>query len=917
MTRRLVGFVVVLICIFNIGLTNAQNVSGRLLDSLQQLPQPGIQVQILNTDYEVYTNGLGNFNFLNVAPGHYTLVRKLDMGYTILTTFDVGQEDVKLGDIFIKIRFDINNEITVLDVLDLAGIENENDNFSSVLSAGRDPFLNATNYNLSAGRFRPRGYKNEESEMILNGMLMNNQENGRVLWTAWNSLNDVMRNRSNIINLNTGDYSYGGIGGASFVDLRASAIRPIKKITYSNSNRTFQHRLMGTYATGMMQNGWGIAISASHSYADQGYVKGTYFQGNSYFLSIDRKLGRDHLLNFVALGSPQKRGRSTGAIQEMYDLAGSNYYNPNWGYQDGKIRNSREYIIHQPITMLRHDWRVSNKTNISTTIGYQFGNYGSTRLDWYEAPDPRPDYYRRLPSYATDNDLKQLITDYYTSNEANRQLNWAELYAANATRNFTIRNVDGIEGNDITGKLAAYVQESENYDNNKFNFNSVINTELSSNITFTGGLQYLKEKTHYYRRLEDLLGADFYIDFNKFAERDYPSSQDAAQNDLNHPNRIVRVGDIYGHNYYIHNRRSTAWGQFILKTNAFDYFAGLSLAQQSFYREGLTKVGIFPENSYGKSETHNFFNYAVKGGVTYKLNGRNYFLLNGSYRTRAPFADESFASPRVRDEVADNLTSEKISSFDLSYLARYTNFKARISAFYTQYQDGISNDPFYHEDFRTFVNYLMTNIDKRHTGLELGFDYTLTPKIDISGAFSIGQYYYTDRPLVTISRDNSAEDIITDRVVYIENYYVTGTPQVAGTVGMYYRSSKYWTFNLNVNGFAQNYLSFNPDRRTEEGVKDVYQYGESTLFHEIIDEVKLKNNFTLDAGIGKSHRFRNGSFLRFNLNIGNLLNNKNFVTGGFEQYRFDFESKDINKFPPRYFYAYGLNYTLGIAYQFQ
>lgn len=72
----------------------------------------------------------------------------------------------------------------------------------------------------------------------------------------------------------------------------------------------------------------------------------------------------------------------------------------------------------------------------------------------------------------------------------------------------------------MTGKLAAYIQESENYDNQKFNFNSVINTKLGDRIYFTGGVQYLREKVHYYRA-EDLLGADFYIDFNRFALRHF------------------------------------------------------------------------------------------------------------------------------------------------------------------------------------------------------------------------------------------------------------------------------------------------------------------------------------------------------------------------------------------------------------
>lgn len=108
----------------------------------------------------------------------------------------------------------------------------------------------------------------------------------------------------------------------------------------------------------------------------------------------------------------------------------------------------------------------------------------------------------------------------------------------------------------------------------------------------------------------------------------------------------------------------------------------------------------------------------------------------------------------------------------------------------------------------------------------------------------------------------------------------------------------------------------NPDRRTEEAVKDVYKYGESTLFSKIVDQEKLPDAITVDFSAGKSFRFNNGAFLRCNLNMGNILNNTNFRTGGFEQLRYDFEDKNVDKFPPRYFYAYGLNYNLNIAYVF-
>ncbi|MBK8628200.1 MAG: carboxypeptidase-like regulatory domain-containing protein [Saprospiraceae bacterium] len=702
MIRRTQSFVVFILIMFNTILTFGQSISGKLLDTQTQTPQAGVQLLIENTDLQTFTNGAGSFKFENVKSGTYNILAKYNNQLFIVSTLSHdGKKDLDLGNLnFTAPTTFVADDISVVDVSDLAGMEAENDNFSSALSAGRDPFVNATTFNLSAGRFRPRGYFNEDSEMFMNGMVMNDQDDGRVLWTAWNGMNDMIRTRTNQVNMNESDYTFGGIGGSTFIDLRASSIRNENKISYAHSNRTFQHRLMGSYVTGLMKNGWAIAASASHSYADRGYVPGTYMQGNSYFLSVDRKLNDRHLLNFVAFGSPQKRGRSSGAIQEMYDLAGSNYYNPNWGYQNGEVRNSREYIIHQPVTMLRHDWKISANTNLMTTVGYQFGNYGSTRLDWYDAPDPRPDYYRKLPSYALDQANKDLVTAFYKESEENRQLNWHAMYDANATRNYTILNVDGIEGNTVEGKLAAYVQESENYDNKKFSFNSVINSAINSKLKLTAGLQYLDERVHYYRRLEDLLGADFYLDFNRFALRDFPANPDAGQNDLNRPNRIVQEGDIYGHNYNINNQRATAWGQLALKTDNFDYFAAISVANQSFYREGFAKVGLFPESSYGKSEVQSFFNYSAKGGITYKLDGRNYFALNGSYRTRAPLANEVYLSPRVRNQIASNITNEKITSLDLSYLARYTDFKARVTLFYTDFKDKITNDVFIMKSFR-------------------------------------------------------------------------------------------------------------------------------------------------------------------------------------------------------------------------
>jgi hypothetical protein len=906
--RKLLPIVAILIGI-NANLTFAQAITGKLMSSTLGTPLASIALQFKNTEYESYTNGTGNFSFLLVPNGKYDLVAFSEGNEVAVLSFDYNGGDLNLGVLQVEIPvISTASEISLIDVTDLSGTEGEEENFSSVLAAGRDAFTNSAAYNLGAGRFRIRGYNNEDSEMLLNGMLMNDQDDGRVLWNAWSGLNDVLRNQTQVQTLSANDYTFGGVGGATFVDLRAAYKREGTRFVYSLSNRTFTHRIMATHATGMMKNGWAFTGAASYRFGP-GYIEGTDFKGTSYFLSVDRKLSEKQTLNFVVFGAPQVRGRSGGAFQELYDITGSNFYNSFWGYQNGKVRNSREYRINQPVAMLRHDINLGKNTSLMTTIGYQWGTYSSTGINWLDAPNPFPDYYRKLPSYHTDSLTKQLITDAYQNDVNVRQLDWDAMYQANYSKSTTINDVNGIPGNSVTGKLAAYVLEEQHFDNSKLSGNALINHFMGA-TQLTGGAHYLREKVHYYQKIDDLLGADFFIDFNRFASRDFPGNTDALQNDLNNPNRLVREGDIYGYNYNINTQRYGGWAQVIHKFKLVDVFAAASVSSQSFYREGLTKVGLFPDNSFGKSKVYSFLNYGLKGGVTYKLDGRNYFVGNASYTTRAPFANETFISPRTRDQKVNNITSEKILATEIAYLFRYAKLKGRISAFYTKFDDRIDNQNFFHDDLTTFVNYVMTDIDRVHQGLELGIQYQIDAQWSLIGAGNLGQYYYTSRPLATISRDNSAIDLVTDRQVYINNYYWP-TLQEAATFGINHRNRKYWFLNANINYFGRNYLSFNPDRRTTVAVDGV---DDTQLFNQIIDQEKFPTAFTVDVFCGKSRRFKDRSILAVNLSISNIFNNTNFRTGGFEQLRFDYEEKNVDKFPPRYFYSFGTNFNLGITY---
>lgn len=792
-------------------------------------------------------------------------------------------------------------------------------NISSVLNAGRNPFFSAAAYNFSPLRFKIRGYDADLSETYMNGIPITNLDNGFTPFGLWGGLNDVMRNRDMTIGLRPGTFAFGDIGTTTSIDARASKQRKQTSFSYALSNRSYDHRWMLTHSTGMNKKGWAFTFSGSRRWADEGYVPGTYYNGWSYFAGVDKRLGQKNLLSLVAFGAPAENGRQGAAVAEMQELAGTHYYNPYWGYQNGKKRNASIGKTNQPVFILTHEFRINDNTVLTTAAGYSFGKRSVSGIDWYNAPDPRPDYYRYLPSYQTEPTIKDVVTDELKNNEASRQINWQNFYDVNRDNTETVYNADGIDGNNVTGHRSLYILANRVTDTKRFNFSTLLNSRFSDHLDFTAGLTAQSQKNTYYQQINDLLGGAFYVDLNQFAERSFPGDPNAAQNDLAHPNRLVKTGEKYGYNYDINIVRTAAWAQTFFKYNKIDFFLAAEISQNLFWRRGNVQNGLFPEDSYGKSNINYFVNYSFKAGITYKLDGRNYFYVNAAYSTRAPFFENAYIAPRTRNIEQDDLTSEIIQTAETGYILNAPNLKIRLNGYYTSFQHGFNVLTFYHETYQNFVNYALSNIDKQHFGGEFGFEAKAARNLTINGAAAVGRYYYSSRQNAVVSLDNTAE-ILEEQTVYSENYRVASTPQEAYSLGITYRSPKFWFVSLTGNYFDQRWLDVNPIRRTSAAVDGIDPKG--TQWHEIIDQTKLSTAYTVDFFGGYSYKISRTAnkqkpmYLVLNAGINNLLNDKNIITGGYEQLRFDFDTKDPKQFPPKLYYAYGLNYFVSLTLRF-
>jgi hypothetical protein len=812
------------------------------------------------------------------------------------------------------ITFPVNHSRVVeqeLPSLNVGTEEEDATSISGLLQSGSDQFSRLTDYTFSPSGFIRRGLEDEYSEGYMNLFPINDLESGGVYFSNWGGLNDVTKQNEEVIGADIADWGVGGVSSAFNTDLRASSQWRQKKISYAVTNRNYRNRIMGTWSTGLLPSGWALSLSASRRWSQEGYIPGTFYDGYSYFASVDRKFNDHHSLNFVVFASPYKRGGDNAAIQEMYDLSSDHYYNSAWGYQQGEKRNSKVYSGNQPHFILRYDWHMNEKLTLTTALGYQTGKNSTTALDWLFANDPRPDYYRRLPSFQDNQDVADEITNTLTSDQSLLQVQWDNLYQTNYISSFTVQNVDGVEGNDYTGALSHYIVEERRNDINKKAGNIVLEYLLSQHSQLHVGGSVIIQDTRNYKLVNDLLGGEFYLDWDKYALQDFPGNSDALQNDLLRPNRIVHEGEQFGYDYESKIRQESGWASFQTNTKKWELGVTAAVKNQVYWRDSKVQNGKFPDNSLGESAKHDFFLPTGKGLIRYKLNGRNYFTLSGMYSEMAPTFRNAYISPRTRDNVVDGLVPEKLTLGEIRYDLRAPYLKMEIAGFYIISKDGIKTTSFYHDDLKTFVNFTQTGIDKQYRGVEGSVEYTLFPGFSLSGAACIGEYIYTSRPTATITQDNDGSVLGQNITIYSKNLYVAGTPQTAYTLGMTYKAKHFWSFYANVNRYENNWVNFNPLRRTTQAV-DLVEY-QSDQWNSILSQEKLDPAWTVDISFYKSflvNWLKDRSTFALNIGINNLLNNTKYINDGFEQYRFDYTNKDVSTFPTKYSYMEGLNYFI-------
>lgn len=907
----------------------ATGLKGVVVDALTGKPIADANIMLRDQGAFVVTADDGTFTISEAKAGKDVL-QIVAYGYLDLT------EDVEIipgitkniGELKMKVSsFDaslLNPDDYVFDESQLLEDEGSSQSIGTIQGANDNVFYQTANYDFSVMRFRMRGYDSEYSQGYINGVSFNDPARGRFNYSGLGGMtSSAFRSKSVGIGLESVAYGFGGIGGATNFTTYASEYAPGWRGNVSYTNANYMLRAMMQYATGVNKHGWALTASVIGRYAPEGIIEGTFYNSVGYFLSLQKIFNDEHSINISTWGAPTQRATASATYEEAYQLAGNNLYNPNWGWLDGKKKSARIVNSFDPSVVINWIWKPQMGTTLNTALGFRHNKYASSALNWYQAADPRPDYYRYLPSwYAPTAEegtelyaQQKAVYDYYTeqwkNNENMRQIDWASIYQTNIMNNEMYQHNPELQGH------ATYILENRHSDFTSWMFNSYINHRINDIMTLDGGVSVNYTDSHYYKTIKDLLGAEYWRDVDNFSERDFPDNPVMLQNDLNNPNRKVKEGDVFGYDYNIRSITARAWLQNQIRTQHWDVNYGMQVSYTNFRRYGNMRNGRAPENSYGGGERHTFDNLAFKVGATYKLDGRNYFVAHASYGTTAPLYDYAYVSPRIKDTSIAGLKSERYVSADISYVWNYSRFRGSITGFWTNTYDGTERTSYYDDQYSSFMNYVLAGVNKTYKGVELGMAYKITPSLTVTAAGTYSRYQYKNRPTGVRSYENgSMPDIET--TVYIKNYYVSGTPQQAYNIGIDWAAPKMWFFNVNASWMGDSYIDLSPMRH--EPLPDLYKVCNSeeeleAKMREIATQEKLNDAFVVNMSIGKVVYTKFGQ-LNFNLSVNNLLNNKNIQTGGYQQGRFDYDNFNVGKFPNKIYYAQGIRVFLNVGIRF-
>jgi iron complex outermembrane receptor protein len=786
-------------------------ISGIIVDETNQ-PLPGASVLEKGTKNGTTTDFDGNFT-LSAKSNSGVLIISF-IGYTrkevIFSSSKTNIGSIKLVEdqgsldeiVVTATSFAIDRKTPVaVSTIKASDIERKlgTQEFPEILKSTPGVYATKSGGGFGDGRINMRGFNSENVAVMINGVPVNDMENGRVYWSNWAGLSDVTSAMQVQRGLGAAKVAVPSIGGTINILSKTSDIEKGGNVMASTGNNGFQ-KYGFTLSTGLMDSGLASTVSFSKT-SGEGYVDGTQFEGFNYFVNLTKEINENHKLSFTTFGSPQRHGQrqNRSTVETIRNAQSGIRFNPDWGYKNGQVTHIEDNFYHKSQTSLNHYWVINDVTSLSTAVYASYGTGGGGG----NAGTNRALFNQRLGGADQPVDLDNIV-------EINR--------------------ANGALGSE------AILRASRN-DHEWYGVLSTFKTQLAEGLDLIGGLDWRTYTGKHFTEVTDLLGGQYFYD----------------NSNVNNPNAALQVGDKYGYN----NDGKVGWlgffGQLEYGTENFDAFVSTSFQRSTYQRIDYFQYDLSTESGRDLATTDkvDLNGYSIKGGANYRIDDVQNVFANIGYFERPANFDAVFQGFN-NTNVNKNAENEKIFSLELGYGIRAEKFAANVNVYRTQWNDrSFSRTIQADQNVPGSENYIanLLGVNALHQGVEFDFTYKPTDKLSFSGMLSLGDWT-NDNDLIDVPIFDENQDQKGTLDLLVAGLKVSDAAQTTAALGMLY---KFWdrsSVTVDYNYFADLYSQIN--------ILDRADFDPSTPAVRGGDTWKVPSYNTFDASL--RHGFDFGNF---------------------------------------------------------
>lgn len=812
--KSLLSAVFVLFALVASAQSDSGKVTGTVIDNLDAKPVIGAKVEIKPSSrpLRARTDADGKYTIENVPYGDYQVIVSMAGLDSIVQDLTVDQpsvvQDMGFGKtleqeemkVIANVVKDRETPVAV-STIDRKAIVEELGSQDLPMILNSKPGVHATQTGGGDGdaRITIRGFSQRNVGVMIDGVPVNDMENGWVYWSNWFGLDAITGTIQVQRGLGATKLAMPSVGGTmNIITQSTGGKRQIKaKQEYGTGNFL---RTSLSYKSGNLKNGWGVLFSGSYKQGD-GWVDGLNTQGGFYYLKIQKRI-KNHVISLSGFGAPQQHGQRSftqpigywdanyarnlfEGSDELYNaitrvrndqdsvaylnaLAGMgmsvgdvdqflvNYvdttgaqnrglrFNQHWGYRtvDGKriVQNERRNYYHKPQITLKDFWKVNKDFSWSNIAYMSIGRGGGQRFF---------------------NSSSSIIYD------ENGQIHWDTIVHNNQWINQFGQTLSTVDPAYHPTQLKSSQIISASVNNHFWVGGlSQFDWHLNERWNLAGGLDYRYYRGEHFNEVLDLLGGDYFInEQNQNAPSDMKVVGDkiGRQPWHNHRDGLVQWGGGFAQAEYSDGR----WAAFVNTSVVANFYKGIDYFQKRQLVLGDTTLEIgyedtvtyngqtYTRNSsglrYNQTEWVNKTGFTFKTGANYNINEQMNAFLNVGYLSRTP--QFSNVIDNTRNRVFDTLVNENILAFEVGYGFRSKKFSVNFNGYYTRWENrplpfGLTipdpNDPLEN------ISVNVPGMDALHMGAEVDFAYIFAKKWVFEGMVSFGDWTWQSAETVLL-----------------------------------------------------------------------------------------------------------------------------------------------------------------------